>query len=469
MLNTLSGRFLILTSVFVMLAEILIFVPSVANFRENYLLNRLERAQIASLALLASSDTMVTPELERELLENAGVLTVVLRRDQIRELVLASPMAAPVAKSFDLRDVPALVLIRDALGRLTTLENEVILVTGTPVRGAGEVIEITLESAPLRAAILDYGLRILLLSAVISIITAGLLFFAVRKFLVQPMARVVGHMSTYAQAPEDTRGFIHPTASLRELREAEDALFMLQTQLTGALKQKERLAQLGSAVAKISHDLRNILTVAQLFTDRLESSADPAVVRTAPKLVGAISRAVNLCESTLAFGKAEEPPPALTIVPLNGLVEDALDGERLAAMDKDLVDYRSDIPVALSVRADPEQLYRVLTNLARNARQAIEATGKKGTITIVAREGESEWVISIADSGPGLPEKARAHLFTAFQGNVRKGGTGLGLAIAADLVRGHGGDLMLRETSENGTIFDIRLPRETDAMQSTQH
>ena len=464
MLNTLSGRFLILTSVFVMLAEVLIFVPSVANFRESYLLNRLERAQIASLALLASSDTMVTPELERELLENAGVLTVVLRRDQIRELVLASPMAAPVARSFDLRDAPPLVLIRDALVQLVALENEVILVTGTPVRGAGEVIEITLESAPLRDAILDYGLRILLLSAVISVITAGLLFFSVRRFLVQPMARVVSHMSAYAQAPEDTQAFIQPSASLHELREAEDALHMLQVQLTGALKQKHRLVQLGSAVAKISHDLRNILTVAQLFTDRLESSADPAVVRTAPKLVGAISRAVNLCESTLAFGKAEEPPPALTIVPLNPLVEDALDGERLAAMEADCVDYRCDIPVNLSVRADPEQLYRILTNLARNARQAIEATGKKGTISIIAREDDTEWVISVQDTGPGLPEKARTHLFTAFQGNVRKGGTGLGLTIASELAQGHGGSLKLRDTSESGTVFDIHLPRKTVAM-----
>ncbi len=466
MLNTLSGRFLILTAVFVMLAEILIFVPSVASFRENYLLNRLERAQIASLALLASSDTMVTPELESELLENAGVLTVVLQRDQIRELVLAAPMVVPVSKRFDLRDVPAIVLIRDAIARLISWENEVILVTGTPVRGAGEVIEITLESNPLRAAILDYGIRVLLLSAVISSITAGLLFFAVRRFLVQPMARVVSHMSTYAQAPEDPSGFIEPSTNLKELREAEDALHMLQTQLTGALKQKQRLAQLGAAVAKISHDLRNILTVAQLFTDRLESSADPAVVRTAPKLIGAISRAVNLCEATLAFGKAEEPPPALSIVPLRALVEDALDGERLAAMDKNCVDYRSDIPIDMSVRVDAEQVHRVLTNLARNARQAIEATGKKGTISIIGRDEDSGWLISVEDTGPGLPEKARAHLFTAFQGNVRKGGTGLGLAIAADLVRGHGGMLMLRETSERGTIFDIKLPRQTDPAQN---
>jgi len=465
-LNTLSGRFLILTTVFVMLAEVMIFVPSVARFREDYLVNRLERAQIASLALLASSDTMVTPELESELLANAGVLTVVLRRDQVRELVLASPMARAVSVSFDLREAGAPGLIRDAMMRLLKPETEVILVTGTPVRGAGQIIEITMESAPLRLAMLEYGLNILILSAVISVITAGLLFFAVRRFLVQPMSRVVRHMSSYAEAPEDTRGFIQPTANLRELRQAEDALFMLQTQITGSLKQKEHLAQLGSAVAKISHDLRNILTVAQLFTDRLETSADPAVKRAAPKLVGAISRAVNLCEATLAFGKAEEPPPALTIIALSPLIDDVLDGERLAAMDRDLVDFRTDVPADMQVRADPEQLYRVFTNLVRNARQAIEATSNPGTISIIASESEEDWTILVADTGPGLPKKAQEYLFRAFQGGTRKGGTGLGLAIAADLIRGHGGSLMLQKTGPEGTVFEVKLPRRSFAMQA---
>ena len=93
MLNTLSGRFLILTTVFVMLAEVLIFVPSISRFRQDYLEDRLERAQIASLALLA--DDMIESSLERELLENAGVYNVVLRRDEMRQLVLSSPYSAP--------------------------------------------------------------------------------------------------------------------------------------------------------------------------------------------------------------------------------------------------------------------------------------------------------------------------------------------------------------------------------------
>ena len=330
MLNSLSGRFLILTTVFVMLAEVLIFVPSIARFREDYLLSRLERAQIASLALLA--DDMLSEELETELLKNAGVYNVVLRRDEVRQLMLASPIPSPITATYDMRDPGPVVLIGDAMARLLEPENEVIRLIGAPVREAGLLIEITMETAPLRMAMIDYGLRVLALSAVISVFTAVLLFVAVRLLLVRPIKGVVGYMQRYATAPEDARGIITPTAGVRELREAEEALQKLQTELTQALKQRERLAQLGSAVAKVSHDLRNILTSAQLFTGRIEGSEDPLVRRMAPKLVGSITRAVSLCEGTLAFGRAEEPAPTLTVFALSGIVDDVFASERLGTV-----------------------------------------------------------------------------------------------------------------------------------------
>ena len=161
-LNSLSGRFLLLTTAFVMLAEVLIFVPSVARFREDYLLSRLERAQIASLALLAT-DQMIAPELETELLANAGVFNVVLRRDEMRQLVLSSPIPAPVETTFDLRNASAWALMRDAVGCLLDPENQVIRVIGEPVRQAGLLIVVTMESTPLRNEMLAYGGRILLL------------------------------------------------------------------------------------------------------------------------------------------------------------------------------------------------------------------------------------------------------------------------------------------------------------------
>lgn len=456
MLNSLSGRFLVLTTVFVMLAEVLIFVPSISRFRLDYLADRLERAQIASLALLA--DDMLETELEAELLENAGVYNVVLRRDEIRQLMLSSPIPQAIEGTYDLRMASAITLISDAFRQLATAENQIIRVIGAPVRDAGLLIEITMETAPLRMAMIDYGVRILLLSAVISVFTALLLFAAVRIVLVRPIKGVVDYMQRYAAAPEDARGIIQPSAGVSELREAEEALLQLQTELTQALRQRERLAQLGGAVAKISHDLRNILTSAQLFTDRIEMSEDPLVRRLAPKLVNSITRAVSLCEGTLAFGRAEEPAPTFSHIPLCELVSDITESESLAAMDTE-IEIVNAVPKGMTLRGDSEQLFRVLMNLVRNARQAIVATGRPGTVTVSARDDEDAWWITVQDTGPGLPKKAQDNLFTPFQGGARKGGSGLGLAIAAELIRGHGGLVALSETGPEGTVFEIHLPK----------
>ncbi len=457
MVNSLSGRFLILTIIFVMLAEVFIFVPSVARFREDYLLARLERAQIASLALLAS-DGMIDDELEYELLKNAEVMNVVLLRDATRQLILSGDAMTPVDQTYDLRDPSAWVLIRDAMRRLAVTGDETIRVIGQPVNEAGLEIEIAMPSGPLRIAMIDYGLRILLLSAIISIFTATLLFVAVRSLLVLPIRRVVGHMTAYAEAPDDASRIIEPQGSVRELREAETALQSLQLQLTSALRQRERLVRLGEAVAKISHDLRNILSTATLMADRLEGSNDPTVQRTTPKLVASLTRAVNLTEATLAFGRAEEPAPKLDRVRLVEIARDVVENEELTAQEEGEIAYSCDVPHDLVLRADPEQLHRVLSNLVRNARQAIASTGRPGEIRIAGGEDETGWCIRVSDTGPGLPKKALDHLFQPFHGGARKGGSGLGLAIAAEIVRGHGGWLEMASTGPEGTTFVIHLP-----------
>lgn len=456
-LNSLSGRFLLLTIVFVMLAEVLIFVPSVARFREDYLQARLERGQLASLAVLADENDMVDPDLERELLENAGVLNVVLRRNAVRELVLSSPMPGQISATYDLRNARPWTLISDAMVALFDPVDHVVRVIGTPVKQAGLQIEVTMHTADMRQQMLDYGLRVFLLSLVISVITSALLFIAVRMFLVAPIRHVVQAITDYRHAPEDASRIIRPAAGITELHEAEEALRELQIELSAALKQKARLAALGGAVAKISHDLRNMLTTAQLLADRMEQSEDPAVKRTTPKLVNSLTRAVHLCESTLTFGKAEEPAPEVSEFPIRQLIEDVVDSEMLAVTD-DAVEFELNLPRDLKVRADPEQIFRVLSNLVRNARQAIEATGKPGRIVLRVEEQEDGWAIHVRDSGPGLPPKALEKLFRPFEGGARKGGTGLGLAIASELVQEHGGTLELIESGEAGTSFRITLP-----------
>lgn len=454
MFNTLSGRFLILTIVFVMLAEVLIFVPSIARFRLDYLNTRIERAQIASLALLA--DDMLAPELEAELLQNAGVYNVVLLRNETRQLVLSSALPSPVSDTYDLRNPRITTLISDALYEVTRADDRIIRAVGLPKLDGGDLIEITLDAGPLQHAMRDYGLRILWLSAIISIFTALLLNIVVRWVIVRPISYLGRSMREYEKAPQDARRIIQPRASVIELHEAEIALASLQSELSAALRQRQRLAQLGEAVAKVSHDLRNILSTVQLLSDRLEESDDPAVKRLAPKLVRSVSRAVALSENTLAFGRAQEPTPQLQRCDVGEIIDDVVTQETLAVETAEHIEFKVICHVN-ELRADPEQLYRILQNLIRNARQAFGTS--QGQIEIVVGEDDANWTIIVRDNGPGLPPKAVEHLFHPFSGGTKREGSGLGLAIAHELVAGHGGTLGLKDNSENGACFKITLPK----------
>ena len=437
-----------------MLAEVLIFVPSIARFRVDYLNTRIERAQIASLALLA--DDMLAPELEAELLQNAGVYNVVLLRNETRQLVLSSALPSPVSDTYDLRSPRITTLISDALHEVTRADDRIIRAVGLPKLDGGDLIEITLDAGPLQHAMRDYGLRILWLSAIISIFTALLLNIVVRWVIVRPISYLGRSMREYEKAPQDARRIIQPRASVIELHEAEIALASLQSELSAALRQRQRLAQLGEAVAKVSHDLRNILSTVQLLSDRLEESDDPAVKRLAPKLVRSVSRAVALSENTLAFGRAQEPTPQLQRCDVGEIMDDVVTQESLATETAEHIEFKVICHVH-ELRADPEQLYRILQNLIRNARQAFGTS--QGQIEIIVGEDDANWTIIVRDDGPGLPSKAVEHLFHPFSGGTKREGSGLGLAIAHELVAGHGGTLGLEDNSENGACFKITLPK----------
>lgn len=462
--KSLSGRFLLLTIIFVMLAEILIFLPSLATFRLEYLRERLDRAQIASLAIQVSADLMVKQELEQKLLAKAGVLNVVFRRQSHRELVLQSPNTPPVKAEYDLSETTMVGSIIDAITVLNVGSERIVHVIGPPAPNTGVRIEIALDETDLRDRLLYFGFRVFLISMIISLFTATLLFLAVRYFITRPIVAVVDNMARFRENPENPDLVIQPTSGTRELAEAEQALQEMQSGLVLALRQKDRLAALGGAVARISHDLRNMLTTAQLFADRLDMSQDPKVSRVAPKLVAALDRAITLCQQTLDFGKSEEPLPERRLVDLNRLAEEIAESELLHCIGG-RIKIHNTVPEGLTVEADPEQMYRVLSNLVRNARQALEQDGRGGEILIHATSGSEQVRIEIADTGPGLPIKARENLFMPFSGRGRPGGSGLGLAISAELVAAHGGTLELVESTTRGSRFAVLLPGRTDASQ----
>ena len=451
-LTSLSARLLVLTLFFVMLAEVLIYVPSIARFRLVYLEERLAAGHLASQALKATPDHMISEDLEGELLAQVGARAVILKRKESRALMLSEDMPPKVDGMFDLRRQTPIGLIRDAFETLLS-GPRVIRVIGQAPLDSALTIEVLLNEGPMRMAMYDYSRRILILSIVISAITATLVYISLQLLMVRPMRRITDSMTAFRAAPEDASKDVTPSRRGDEIGVAQRELAQMQSDLRGALKQKERLAALGAAVSKINHDLRNILATAQIVSDRLASSADPEVRRITPTLIGAIDRAINLCTRTLSFGRADEPVSKRNPFSLKGLVDDIGAAAGLPADGR--IAWRNEVVEDLCVNADREQMFRVLLNLGRNSVQAMDGTGE---IRVTAERDQDKITIDFADSGPGLSAEARKHLFEAFAGASRAGGTGLGLVIARDLLRGHGGDIRLLKSSTAGTTFRLELP-----------
>lgn len=455
--RSLSRRLLVLTILFVMLSEVLIFVPSIANFRKMWLEQRLGTAQIAALALEATPDNMLSPALQQELLENAQVFAVALHRDDAHRLILSEKMPPDVDAAFDLRRSMAPSLIMDAFQTLAAGDGRVIQVTGFPRFGAGDFIEIVVAETPLRRAMIDYGVNIFWLSALISIVTAGLVFFVLHVVIVRPMRRITENMVAFRRNPEDARRVIAASSREDEIGVAERELDAMQRRIRATLNERARLAALGAAVSRINHDLRNILANAQLLSDRIGAVDDPTVRHLAPRLFASIGRAIDLCTKTLRFGRADEEPPVRTRFELRPLVDEARD--MAGPGDDARIVWRNEVAPGFEVEADRDHLFRILLNLGRNAVQAIEGErGGKGEVRIAASRAGDHIHIDMTDTGPGLPDKAKAHLFEAFSGNARAGGTGLGLAIADELARGHGGHIELLSSGDKGTQFRICIP-----------
>jgi signal transduction histidine kinase len=447
----LSARLLLLTIAFVMLAEVLIFAPSIARFRLDHLQERLAAGHLAILALEATPDHMVSPELTMELLTHVEAFTVALTKPGSGKLMLMDMPPERIDATYDLREVGFLGLIRDAFAVLWGDPMRIIRVLGPPPKDDRLLVEVVLDEAPLRHEMLAFSQRILALSLVISLFTAALVYLSLHRMLVRPMRRISDSMSAFREDPEDASRVIHPSDRNDEIGFAEHELAAMQEDIRGALRQKTRLAALGIAVTKINHDLRNILATAQLVSDRLERSDDPEVKRVTPTLMSAIDRAANLCSETLDFTREGSPNLKLSCFDLRELTADVA-GDLPGEVNGEPV-WHNLLDGDIQIEADREQLYRVLSNLGQNAIQA-----GASRVEVSAEPAGGRLRVRVSDNGPGLPPRARAHLFQPFTGSARAGGTGLGLAIARDLIRAHGGEIRLEHSTAEGTSFCFDLP-----------
>jgi signal transduction histidine kinase len=455
----LSGKLLFLTILFVMVAEVLIYVPSIANFRLNWLNDRLAAAHTAALVLDAAPSGMVPESLAKQVLQSIGARAVAMKMGTQRRLLAASNLPSKIDSDVDMRSVGWWHATMDAFEVLAFDQtNDVIRVVG-PAPMGGEFLEIILDEAPLRTAMLKFSVNILLLSLAISGITAMLVFFALHYLLVRPMGRITANMIAFRADPENRSLIIAGSGRRDEIGTAEEELAAMQRELASMLHQKNRLAALGLAVSKINHDLRNLLASAQLFSDQLSNLPDPKVQRFAPKLMRALERAIAFCQSTLSYGAAQEAAPDRKTIEVEPLIEEV--HEALGLGLEVPIRWIVAVERGLTVEADHDQLFRALVNVTRNAVQALEARGARDPardqIRITGRREGTVAVIEVSDTGPGVSDRARAHMFQAFQGSTRSGGTGLGLAIAAELVRAHGGDIRL-VPGTIGATFSISIP-----------
>ena len=453
----LSAKLLLLTVLFVMLAEVCIYVPTIAKFRLTWLDNKLSAAHTAALVFEAAPD--VPDKLSRQILDSIGARTLAMKSGQQRRLLATTELPSEVLQEVDTRDMRPLNAIVEAFRTLLVANDTDLLRAVGPAPMGGQFVEIVIPEGPLRSAMLIYSRNIMLLSIVISAITAALVYFTLHYLFVRPLYRITANMMKFRADPEDRARILAPTWRHDEIGFVEHELAEMQRDLANTLQQKTRLATLGLAVSKINHDLRNLLASAQLFSDRLARLPDPQVQRFAPKLMRALERAIAFCQSTLSYGRAQEPPPDRRTIALMELVEDVR--ETLGLQPESRIGWITSIEHSLVVDADRDQLLRVLLNLARNAVQALESRAPndpaRDQIRITGRREGAVVIIEVADTGPGFADQARAHLFEAFQGSTRSGGTGLGLAIAAELVRAHGGEIILVDGTI-GAMFHLKIP-----------
>lgn len=456
----LSTKLLFLTILFVMLAEVLIFLPSIAEFRLRWLEERLATAAAVGIVLVESDPGSLSRQVQDDVLISLGAKAVALRDDGASQLLVVTEMPPQVDAHIDLDNTPPLAALTDALSTLFFGGNEVLRVYGT-VGESDKEFEVVMDDHNLRNSMLGYARNVAVLALILSLVTASLVFYAINRIMIHPIRTMTRSMLDFAEAPDDPNRIIRRVSSRDdEIGVAERELASMQTQLQRTLSEQKHLADLGLAVSKINHEMRNTLAAAQLISDRLVTVKDPLAQSLAPKLVRALDRAVSYTEGVLAYGRTQEAPPARRRLRLRLLVEEV---EDLLGLDPDTgIEFVNAIEPEFEIDADSEQLFRILSNLSRNAVQAMAAERESAVVKRLAIHAERQGSIShvfVEDTGPGLPAKARENLFTAFRGSARSGGTGLGLAIAYELARAHGGTIKLAESRGGGrTVFEITIP-----------
>lgn len=460
-LTGLSVKIIATIVVVILAVEIVIYIPSAANFRMSWLTDRLRVGIVAARVLDAVPDAMDLPRmLTDRLLRSAGAVAIVYRREGQSQLIEldGSPMPRE-AITVDMRDPDPMASIAGVLDTLMLGGDRTLRIVGEEPGQQDSTVEVLMPEALLRAELFAFSRNLAVISLILAAITSVVLYVLVSRILIAPIRRLTENMMKFREAPENASLIVAPHMRRDEIGVMEQELAAMEADIFSMLRQRRHLADLGLAVAKINHDLRNTLTSAQLLSDQVVALDDPKVQRLAPRLVHSIDKAIGFAQSVLDYGRQSATPPRPAQVDLRALVEDA-------AFDAGLVGHPSigwtnAVPGGVAIMVDPDQFARIFLNLLKNAREALEGAGsaiEHPAVEVGFTDLADGFSVAVSDNGPGLPPRARDNLFVAFEGSARAGGTGLGLAIARELTEAHGGRLSYVEQPK-GTRFDIRMPR----------
>jgi len=455
----LSARLLTLTILFAVLAGACAVPPALASFEAKWLLDRTRAGELASMAPDVAPNRKVSQKVAAQLLAGAGVVRVAIQSDGMSIPILTGPMLRRQPYVVDLRRQDQLSWLVAPFQTLFGGEGGYVRVIAKPgIYRNADFVDVVAPDAELKRELRSYLWKLLLVAAFFTSGIGAVVYLSLNLFLVRPMQRITNAMERFRADPEDAGARVQLSGRQDEIGRAEAELDRMQADLRAALNSRARLAALGEAVAKINHDLKNMLTSAQIASERLAALKDPKVSQALPRLERALDRAVKLASGVLTYGKTQEAAPEPRALPLATAVEAAAEEARLSERG---IALKNAIGATEQVNADPDQLHRILANLLRNAREAIEHQDERKTAgrieVALSRLGEQS-VIRITDNGPGVPERVRERLFQPFAGSGRSDSAGLGLAIARELAQAHGGDLILADTGPKGSAFELRLP-----------
>ena len=456
----LSTRVLVLTVGFVLLAELLLFIPSVASFRQDKLAKRADAAVLVTEALMSREADLsgeARAMLAKRFMMQTGAERVTVMRGPQVVMALGGEPPARIADTEDLRVPRRFPPLLPTAREFFTFGGDAHLRVIAPApAGGAERLEIFVPCAALGEELRAYGTRILGLSVMIALIVGALIYAAIRRIIVQPVREVAADMTAFREAPQMRRRFAPPSQRPDEIGQLQREFHEMKQSLREAFRERERLANLGLSVTKINHDLRNVLSTALLMADRLSAHAEPELAQMGERLARTVERGVGLTEEVLEYSSAREPAPVLEAVRPHAVARDVR-ADLHTAFPAVRVDNR--VAPDLVVRADAEQLHRILSNLARNAAQAMRTQGDARIVLEGETVGDATLILRISDNGPGLPDKVRDRLFLPFTRGDAEGSTGLGLSIAKELAEKMGGSLELLDTGPSGTTFILGLPR----------